>query len=88
MATRTNKPFAACALLIGVLAGCGHSLKVRESAPAVVGADRDEHGCIGSAGYAWCSREQSCVRSWELARAKGFENSFKAFGEYCSGTPP
>jgi len=30
-----------------------------------VGCDRDEHGCIGSAGYSWCQEKQKCVRSWE-----------------------
>lgn len=31
----------------------------------VVGGDRDEHGCIGSAGYTWCEEKQKCLRSWE-----------------------
>ena len=30
-----------------------------------VGDDRDEHGCIGSAGYSWCESKQKCLRSWE-----------------------
>jgi hypothetical protein len=30
-----------------------------------VGGDRDEHGCIGSAGYSWCEEKQKCLRSWE-----------------------
>jgi len=30
------------------------------------GADEDEHGCIGSAGYAWCKNLDDCVRSSEL----------------------
>ena len=34
-------------------------------APAVVGGDRDAHGCIGSAGYSWCEAKTSCIRSWE-----------------------
>ncbi|MFH1393740.1 MAG: hypothetical protein ABII71_01580 [Candidatus Micrarchaeota archaeon] len=29
------------------------------------GSDRDEHGCIGSAGYTWCESTQECVREWE-----------------------
>jgi len=32
---------------------------------ALVGADRDAHGCIGSAGYLWCAGKQKCVRPWE-----------------------
>lgn len=31
----------------------------------MVGNDRDEHGCIGSAGYTWCEEKQKCLRSWE-----------------------
>lgn len=30
-----------------------------------LGADRDEHGCIGSAGYQWCQVKQKCLRTWE-----------------------
>ena len=37
-------------------AGCGQQL---------VGSDRDEHGCIGSAGYSWCGKKQKCLRIWE-----------------------
>ena len=31
----------------------------------IVGSDKDEHGCIGSAGYSWCSVKSKCIRSWE-----------------------
>ncbi|GAB0174278.1 MAG: DUF3298 and DUF4163 domain-containing protein [Candidatus Altimarinota bacterium] len=31
----------------------------------VPGSDRDEHGCIGSAGYSWSSPLEKCIRSWE-----------------------
>jgi putative lipoprotein len=54
-----------------------------ESTP---GADRDEHGCIRSAGYAWCAKEDKCVRPWELAKEKGFASTEEAFRAYCSGT--
>jgi len=30
-----------------------------------VGGDRDEHGCIGSAGYSWCVALDKCIRPWE-----------------------
>ena len=30
-----------------------------------LGGDRDEHGCIGSAGYSWCAAKQKCLRPWE-----------------------
>ncbi len=31
----------------------------------LVGGDKDEHGCIGSAGYSWCEAKQKCLRIWE-----------------------
>ncbi|MDD4989987.1 MAG: DUF5667 domain-containing protein [Candidatus Pacebacteria bacterium] len=31
----------------------------------IVGGDKDEHGCIGSAGYSWCEIKQKCLRTWE-----------------------
>ncbi|MDD4902153.1 MAG: hypothetical protein PHE24_03375 [Patescibacteria group bacterium] len=33
----------------------------------LLGGDRDEHGCIGSAGYSWCEVKQKCLRPWEEA---------------------
>lgn len=32
---------------------------------SLLGGDRDEHGCIGSAGYSWCEPKQKCIRPWE-----------------------
>jgi len=31
----------------------------------VLGGDRDEHGCIPSAGYQWCPATSECIRPWE-----------------------
>jgi hypothetical protein len=31
----------------------------------ILGGDKDEHGCIGSAGYQWCQTKQKCLRIWE-----------------------
>jgi len=50
------------------------------------GADRDEHGCIHSAGYSWCAKVDRCVRPWELAKEKGFASTEEAFRAYCSGS--
>lgn len=30
-----------------------------------LGANRDEHGCLGSAGYVWCEVLQDCIRLFE-----------------------
>jgi uncharacterized lipoprotein NlpE involved in copper resistance len=49
-----------------------------------VGGDRDVYGCIGSAGFQWCAKEIKCVRAWELAKDKNFENSQESFKQYCS----
>lgn len=35
------------------------------SPSALVGGDRDAHGCIGSAGYTWCPKQATCLRIWE-----------------------
>ncbi|AKC86669.1 hypothetical protein [Pseudoxanthomonas suwonensis] len=59
------------------------------TAPApLVGGDRDEHGCIPSAGYRWCERTGQCERPWELAQAQGFENSTEAFERHCRVPAP
>lgn len=39
--------------------------KTSDQAQQIVGGDKDEHGCIGSAGYAWCEKKGACIRPWE-----------------------
>ncbi len=34
-----------------------------------IGADRDVHGCIGSAGYTYSTVRQDCIRLWEEGTA-------------------
>jgi membrane-bound inhibitor of C-type lysozyme len=36
-----------------------------EPEPILVGGDKDEHGCLGSAGYSWCALKNKCLRVWE-----------------------
>jgi len=48
------------ALILLLCASCSHSTFGR-----LVGNDRDEHGCIGSAGYTWSYALHDCVRLWE-----------------------
>ena len=31
----------------------------------IVGGDKNEHGCIGSAGYSWCGEKNKCLRVFE-----------------------
>ncbi|GGA79569.1 hypothetical protein GCM10011369_21930 [Neiella marina] len=49
-----------------------------------LGGDRDEHGCIGSAGYQWCAHTKQCERPWELAEQVDIENTQDSFAKYCS----
>lgn len=74
------------ACLTALLGGCRSAPVV--SPARVVGGDRDVHGCIGSAGYAWCPRTGRCERPWELAAEKSFELSQDAVARYCSGITP
>jgi hypothetical protein len=46
----------------------------KEETPKVVGGDRDEHGCIGSAGYQWCDSIGQCVRPWELVKTQNLSD--------------
>jgi len=32
----------------------------------LIGGQRDEHGCLGPAGYSWNESINACVREWEL----------------------
>ncbi len=52
----------------------------------MVGSDRDSHGCIGSAGYTWCARTQSCERPWELARETELNYTKKAYDTFCENS--
>lgn len=39
--------------------------KVDTSKGPLVGGDRDEHGCIASAGYSWSALRNNCIRLFE-----------------------
>ena len=55
-----NKTMIILGLLLCALAACTSA-----SQPRRVGADRDKHGCIGSAGYTWSEELGQCIRPWE-----------------------
>jgi hypothetical protein len=42
------------------------SYVVGECKPQVIGGQRDEHGCLGPAGYSWSDEAGACIRVWEL----------------------
>ncbi len=59
-----------------------------EELPKLVGSDKDEHGCIGSAGYEWCASIKQCVRPWELAKTKKLtDNSQASINAFCEAKP-
>jgi hypothetical protein len=48
-------------LLVFVVSSCSSHKEL-----TLTGNDRDEHGCIPSAGYQWSKLTKKCVRSFEL----------------------
>jgi len=65
------------------VAGVVHKGRLEFFDTKLTGADRDAHGCIGSAGFSWCASTNQCERPWELAKKNGFEKSQKAFDTFC-----
>ena len=68
-------------LAIGfMLAGCNLNLRAgviddeNKGAPTgtpseddqLIGGQRDEHGCLGPAGYSWSEEIGACIRQWEI----------------------
>lgn len=43
--------------------------------PQLIGNDKDEHGCIPSAGYLWSDAKQACVRPWEENQATSSDST-------------
>ena len=64
-------PWVRTALLCGATAvlslfsACKESGETENTAAPLVGGDRDEHGCIASAGYRWSRVQQRCIRPFE-----------------------
>ncbi|MCP4001977.1 MAG: serine protease [Gammaproteobacteria bacterium] len=70
------------------LAGCISNGTENTNKQGSVGSDRDEFGCIGSAGYSWCKHTNKCERPWELAEQEGFENTHENFQAHCETLQP
>lgn len=75
---------ALACLAIAACAGTPHDTPAPADTPHPIGGDRDAHGCLSPAGYAWCARVQQCVRPWELAKEKGFDNSPGGYDAWCN----
>lgn len=71
---------------------------VSATAISAVGGDRDDKGCIGSAGYQWCEKLQECARPWEVmpdlpkqtvdeqrqAEVPGEDQAVEIFSAFCA----
>lgn len=57
------------AVFILVVIGIGVWASRQPAAPLppaeLIGGQKDEHGCLGPAGYSWCESKQKCLRVWE-----------------------
>lgn len=78
------KMMSVCLACAGaLLAGCGNSREKNAAAETekteIVGDDKDEHGCIASAGYTRSEVQKDCIRLWEkgvrLASVDDAENT-------------
>merc|ERR1719359_1134184 len=76
---------------VALLVLCAYSQEA-----GAAGGDRDEHGCIGSAGYVWCESSQKCLRVWEetceslqdqVEKLQQQESNFEG-GDYQSSMKP
>lgn len=52
-------------IAIAVEMHCREGYADNSFSTSLLGSDKDEHGCIASAGYTWCNEAQDCVRVWE-----------------------
>lgn len=61
--------------IVFLLALVASSCAKKEFDP-ILGRDRDDHGCLGSAGYTWSYALHDCVRIWEVGER--YENNTQA----------
>ncbi len=74
----------AVALCAGLAFACSPKTSMVKGSPInMPGSDRDEHGCIGSAGYQWSEVQQDCIRVFEkgirLKAVGGDQSAFIVF---------
>ncbi|MDP3953768.1 MAG: hypothetical protein Q8P99_03035 [bacterium] len=60
-----NKRIGAWAIIFALSAGAFFLALSYSPNRDMVGNDKDEHGCIGSAGYSWCEIKNKCLKQWE-----------------------
>lgn len=72
-------------LCAGLLSACGQKKaqqepEAKQEPAAMVGYDKDEHGCKASAGYTWSEVRQDCIRVFESGiRMEGTDGKSTAF---------
>ena len=66
------KTMTVCLVCAGaLLVSCGSNREKKAGdtdemeKPEMIGGDKDEHGCIASAGYTWSEVQKDCIRLWE-----------------------
>ena len=52
-------------MLLLLFSACKGNGNAQAPATTMTGGDRDEHGCIGSAGYLWSQAQERCIRPFE-----------------------
>ena len=80
------KKFLPAFILISVLVSCDYILKERDTTEAevnteekiVLGNDRDDKGCVTSAGYKWSLLNKECIRVFEEGYRLNTIDSLKA----------
>ena len=58
--------FVIILILIVAALGLGAYFLTPKTQAPVIGGDRDEHGCLGPAGYLWNEEVGACLRSFEI----------------------
>ena len=53
-------------IFASIIAYQGADIRLLSMPEIILGADRDEFGCVGSAGYSWCNYTQSCQSANEI----------------------
>ncbi|MFC1678539.1 Gmad2 immunoglobulin-like domain-containing protein [Patescibacteria group bacterium] len=53
----------------------------------LIGGQRDEHGCLGPAGYQWCPSTEKCQRMWE-EYCEEFKDQFRGEAQRCDSFAP
>lgn len=69
--------FAISFVAILILSGCklaadaeNEQIPVNEQEQQLIGGQRDDHRCLGPAGYSWNEEIGACARQWELDKSQ------------------